>query len=72
MWEKITGVNMKIKDFKVGEKAYLVEDGEIKAVEIEKVGRKYVTIKHRLYSFSLLHETENYLEDNSWRCFIYF
>ena len=55
---------MTIKDFKVGENAYTISNGEVKAVEIIKVGRKYVYIRGGWYPFILKDNEDNHLIEN--------
>lgn len=54
---------MTIKDFKVGEKAFIIIKNEVKAVDIIKVGKKYVYIKG-CNPFYLRNEKDNHLVEN--------
>lgn len=53
-----------ISDFKAGGKAYQISKGVPVAVEIEKVGRKFVYIKGGWYGFFLRDEDDDHLVEN--------
>lgn len=55
---------MTVKDFKVGENAYTISNGEAKAVKIIKVGRKNVYIRGYEHPFILKNNKNNYLTEN--------